>query len=281
MALPRSSRNGRKAKWVVGHTAEGSRTKESLYDFFNRNQNASSHVGIDGNGIADWVPREYAAWTLLNGNPISVNAELCGFARWTRAQWLSTGWVDGCWNPRAMVRNFALWAKRECEALGIPKRYIGTDGVRRGESGIIMHWDYSKGTGDGDHWDMGYNFPWDVFFADMNEGSSSGPKPAPPVEEEEEDEMYAPFWIEASTVPTARTIPVPASKACVLQVVPSGSDVTVHALYNWGHEGGTGGNPGKVVCSNRGARRFVLPRNTGKVDVEYSSPNGFWVVVDW
>lgn len=281
MALPRSNRNGRKCKWVALHTAEGSRTKEDLYNFFNRNQNASSHVGIDGRGIADWVPREFYAWTLLNGNPISVNAELCGFAKWTREQWLSEGWVDGCWNPRAIVRNAAQWAKRECEALGIPKRYIGTEGVRRGESGIIIHWDYSKGTGDGDHWDTGYNFPWDVFFSDMS-GASEVPAPKPaPVEKKEEEEMFAPFWFDAAVTPAARTLPVPASKQCVLQVVPSGSDVTVHALYNWGHEGGTGGNPGKTVCANRGARRFVLPKGTGKVDIEYQSDAGFWILIDF
>ena len=168
MALPSSSRNGARVLWITLHTAEGSRTKESLYAYFNGNQNASSHVGIDGYGISPvWVPRERAAWTLLNGNPVSMNAELCGFARWTRAQWLSTGWVDGCWNPRQMVRNAAAWALQECRAFGIGPVYIGTSGVRNCARGIIDHDDYSKGTGNGDHWDIGENFPWDVFFADM------------------------------------------------------------------------------------------------------------------
>lgn len=173
MALGRSPRNGKRPRWVALHSAEGARRRQDLYDFFNRNQNASSHVGIDGGGFDDWIDSVWAAWTLLNGNPISVNAELCAFARWTRAQWLSTGTVDGVVNPRAMVRFAALWAKRECERWGIPKKYIGADGVRRGEAGIIIHWDYSRGTGDGDHWDTGENFPYDVFFADMNGGQES------------------------------------------------------------------------------------------------------------
>lgn len=170
MALPSSARGGARVIWVALHTAEGSRRASDLYAFFDRGQNASSHVGIDSTGFYDWVPRERYAWTLLNGNPISVNAEICGFARWTRAQWLSTGVVDGCVNPRAMVRNAAMWAKRECEALGIPKQYIGTNGVRNRQAGIIIHWDYSRGTGNGDHWDTGENFPFDVFFSDMNGG---------------------------------------------------------------------------------------------------------------
>lgn len=169
MALPRSSRNGKRPKWVALHSAEGARRKQDLYAFFDRNQNASSHVGIDGGGFDDWIDSAYAAWTLLNGNPISVNGELCAFARWTRAQWLSTGVVDGVVNPRGMVRAAARWAKRECERWGIPKRHIGVAGVARGEAGIIIHWDYSRGTGDGDHWDTGEHFPLDVFFADMED----------------------------------------------------------------------------------------------------------------
>lgn len=169
MALGRSSRNGRRPKWVALHSAEGARRRQDLYAFFDRNQNSSSHVGIDGGGWDDWIDSSWAAWTLLNGNPISINAEMCAFARWTRAQWLSTGVVDGVVNPRAMVRAAALWAKRECERWGIPKRYIGAAGVARGDAGIIIHWDYSRGTGDGDHHDTGEFFPLDVFFADMQE----------------------------------------------------------------------------------------------------------------
>lgn len=174
MGLPSSSRGGARVIWVVLHTAEGARRRQDLYNFFNANQNSSSHVGIDGSGFDDWLGRDRSAWTLLNGNPISVNAELCGFARWTREQWLSTGTVDGVVNPRGMVRAAAQWAKRECEALGIPKVYVGTAGVRNRTSGILIHWDYSKGTGDGDHWDTGAGFPFDVFFEDMGAAGGGG-----------------------------------------------------------------------------------------------------------
>jgi hypothetical protein len=168
MALPSSDRQNARIIWVVLHTAEGARRASDLYAYFDRNQNSSSHVGIDASGFYDWIPRLRYSWTLLSGNRISVNAELCAFAHWTRDQWLSTDVVDGCVNPRAIVRNAALWAKRECETLGIPKTHIGVAGVRARAAGIIDHDDYSDGTGDGDHHDVGENFPWDVFFADMN-----------------------------------------------------------------------------------------------------------------
>lgn len=169
MTLPSSPRYGFKPIWVTLHTAEGARTVESLYDFFDRNQNASSHAGADGYRLSgDWVPDDRAAWTLLNGNPRSLNLEMCGFARWTRGQWLSDGWVDGVWNPRQMIRNAAAWARRKCDNHGVPRRLLTPAEVGQGHSGIIDHARYTYGTGDGDHTDVGTSFPWDVFFADLN-----------------------------------------------------------------------------------------------------------------
>jgi hypothetical protein len=168
MALKSSSRNGAKVTKIVGHTAEGARTKESLYRYFDQpSVMASSHSGIDADGVADWVPRSRAAWTLRNGNPYSVNAEICGFARWTRAQWLSTGIVDGCKNPRQMIRNFAAWIVREARALGIPLHRLSVAEWRAGKAGYGDHDDYTDATGDGTHWDMGEGFPWDVLASDI------------------------------------------------------------------------------------------------------------------
>lgn len=173
MALASSSRNGATIIWVALHTAEGSRRRSDLYNFFDTVRSGSSHGGADGTGLDDgWVPDERSAWTLLNGNPVSLNLEMCGFARWTREQWLSEGTVDGCVNPRQMVRNAAEWARRKCEKHSIPKTYISIDGVASRRPGIIAHRDYTFGAGDGDHTDIGLNFPWDVFFADMNAGTT-------------------------------------------------------------------------------------------------------------
>lgn len=169
MALASSSRNGARILWIALHTAEGSRRRSDLYHFFDTIRSGSSHGAADGTGLDDgWVPDDRAAWTLLNGNPVSLNLEMCAFARWSRAQWLSTGTVDGVVNPRQMVRNAAEWARRKCEKYGIPKTHIGVDGVTARRPGIIMHRDYTFGARDGDHTDIGNNFPWDVFFADMN-----------------------------------------------------------------------------------------------------------------
>lgn len=170
MALKSSDRFGAVVSKIVIHTAEGATTKESLYRYFDQpNVQASSHVGIDAGGVADWVPRGRAAWTLRNGNRTSVNAELCGFARWSRQQWLSTRTVDGCKNPRQMIRNTAAWIVREARALGIPLHRLSVTEWRQGKKGYADHDTYTKATGDGSHWDVGKGFPWDVLAADIKE----------------------------------------------------------------------------------------------------------------
>lgn len=170
MVLPSSSRGGIGIDWAALHSAEGARTVGSLFDFFNRGQHASSHAGADGYQLSEpWVPDERAAWTLLNGNPRSLNLELCGFAHWTREEWLSEGWVDGVWNPRQMIRHAAQWLREKCDKHNIPRRLLTPEEVGRGERGIIDHFRYTVGKKDGNHTDVGKNFPFDVLFADMNE----------------------------------------------------------------------------------------------------------------
>jgi hypothetical protein len=172
VTLPSSPRYGAKIIWIALHTAEGARTVGSLYGYFDRNQNASSHAGADGYQLSEpWVPDERAAWTLLNGNPRSLNLEMCGFAHWTREQWLSTGWVDGVWNPRQMIRHAAAWTRQKCDAHSVPRRLLTPAEVGQGMSGIIDHARYTFGTGDGNHTDVGKNFPWDVYFSDLGGGS--------------------------------------------------------------------------------------------------------------
>lgn len=169
MAYKSSPRGDRPVIWVAIHSAEGARTAANLGAYFWRDDiQASSHVGIDAAGALPFVPYSRSAWTIRGGNPISDNAELCGFARWTRDQWLSTGTVDGVVNPRGMLDNTAVWIAARCLANGIPMVKISAADVRAGRRGVISHADYTEGTGDGSHWDPGPNFPWDYVMARAN-----------------------------------------------------------------------------------------------------------------
>lgn len=171
-----SARGSAPVRLVVVHTAEGSRRKEDLGRYFQGNVGASSHVGIDAAGIEPYVSYDRSAWTLLNGNPISDNAELCAFAEMTREQWFSevtitfysqalrrNVTVD---NPKRLLDNTAAWIRERCLARSIPIRKLTPAQVDAGWAGVIGHADWSVSiVGQGDHTDPGKNFPWDYVIA--------------------------------------------------------------------------------------------------------------------
>lgn len=174
----RSSRGGATVRLIAVHTAEGSQRKESLGAYFrNPAVEASSHDGGDAFGLLGYVPYEEKAWTLLNGNPISDNLELCAFATMTREQWMSE--VDityyhtdlkrdvTVYNPKALLKWCAAWIRERCLARNIPIKKIDAAAIKRGESGVIGHIDWTL-TGDGSHTDPGPNFPWDYVISLAN-----------------------------------------------------------------------------------------------------------------
>jgi len=171
-----SSRGGRSVRLVVIHTAEGARTVEELGNYFARAAvNASSHVGIDNERIETYVPYDREAWTIRSGNAISDNAELCGFARWTREEWLRE-------HPSMLVLA-ARWIAERCKARGIPIKKLTPAEVRAGQSGVIGHVDWTLGMQDGTHVDPGAGFPWDVVIQAANELSLEGDMQLPTLRE--------------------------------------------------------------------------------------------------
>lgn len=174
MAYKSSLRGARPVTLICIHTAEGARTAPSLAAYFYRSDiQASSHSIVDAYRTINIVPWHRAAWTLRSGNPISDNLEICGFAGWTRAEWLSTGTVDGCVNPRLMLSRVAVWIRQRCQARNIPIRRLSLAQVRQGARGVIHHYDWTQAMRDGTHWDVGPGFPWDVVMAEAL-GSSAG-----------------------------------------------------------------------------------------------------------
>lgn len=167
----RSRRSGSPVRLVVIHTAEGARTTASLGAYFSRTSSrASSHAGVDDHGIETYVPYSEAAWTLRSGNSISDNLELCGFAAWTRGQWLN--------EHRPMLDHTARWIRERCQARGIPIRKLTPAQVAAGQAGVCGHHDWTVGMRDGTHTDPGANFPWDVVIA-LAAGTPARPSPTP------------------------------------------------------------------------------------------------------
>ena len=152
--------------WVVIHTAEGARTTQALGNYFAKpSAGASSHVGIDDRGVEQYVPYSEAAWTLRAGNSLSDNAELCGFASWSRETWLH--------EHRGMLDHAAAWIAQRCAARGIPLVKLSPADVAVRRPGVIGHHDYTVGTHDGSHWDPGPGFPWDYVMAVAQGGATA------------------------------------------------------------------------------------------------------------
>lgn len=154
-----SSRGGATVRWLAVHSTEGIMRAHDLRDW--AAWPGSSHASADASGVlltpADgFVPYERAAWTLRNGNPVSENIELCALARWSRGEWLA--------RP-ALLEACARWLAGRSKARGIPLRKLTVAQVRTGQAGVIDHDDYTDATGDGGHWDVGEQFPWDVVMA--------------------------------------------------------------------------------------------------------------------
>lgn len=287
MTLASSPRYGATIDLVAIHSAEGARTIESLFGFFDRNQNASSHAGADGYRLSEpWVPDERAAWTLLNANARSLNLELCGFAHWTRDQWLSEGWVDGVWNPRQMIRNAAKWTREKCDRHKVPRRWLTIEQVARGERGIIMHATYTYATRDGDHTDLGVNFPADVFMSDVE--AVGGPSPV--VDEEDEEETVEEKY-ELSAAPTtkAKRVFLDPRKACALTLVAeTGQTIFFVGSYHWGsNKTGMGGDPlsggtkQPIHVKSDNPVSWTPPKGTVYADVLYSTAVGGGLLIKY
>jgi hypothetical protein len=163
-----SSRNGATVIWVVIHTAEGptdsapgdprvdAGSAEDLLAFFEPKTDRSCHAIADDDHLLDaLVPYDREAWTLRGGNPRSDNLEMCALASWSRAEWL---------DHLPMLRIAARWVAGRLKARGLPNHRVSVaECAARSVGGFMDHYTYTKATGDGTHWDVGPNFPWDVF----------------------------------------------------------------------------------------------------------------------
>ena len=154
------SRGNARVRLVVLHTAEGARDVTSLGNYLaNPTVEASYHVAFDDNRLEQYVDYKYESWSTLSANPISDCGCMCGFAAWTRDQWLND-------HPR-MLELAAQWVASRCMARNVPVRRLSLSEVAACRNdpnhpgGVIGHIDWTRGAQDGTHTDPGDNFPWD------------------------------------------------------------------------------------------------------------------------
>src|SRR5262252_2515146 len=169
-----SSRQGATVRLLVVHTAEGSRTIESLGSWFANSANqVSSHTGADDkvNTVGEYVKPGNKAWTSANANPVAVQIELCGFASWSTATWNQ--------HPN-MLDNCAKWIAEEASRFGIPITKLSPTQAQGSGRGVCQHIDL--GAWGGGHVDCGSGLPLDRILDAARGGGSGGstPPPSPP-----------------------------------------------------------------------------------------------------
>lgn len=153
-----SSRLGERVRLLAIHDTEGARTVQSLGAYFQRINYASYHGAVDDSVYESFVNYSDAAWHMLNANQESDSLALCGFAAWTKQEWLKrTRMLDLC----------AAWLAERSKTRNIPLVHLNYQQIRdcmrdrNHPGGVVMHRDYTYATRDGTHTDLGANFPLD------------------------------------------------------------------------------------------------------------------------
>ena len=138
-------------KWIVLHSTEGG-TAESVARFFATTAEASTQLVVDDKECYRMVPDLVIPWGAPGVNTGGLHIEQCGYARWSKAEWLK--------HEHTLQRSAAK-AARWAHMYGIPLRWVGPIGLRLGRKGVTTHADASKAFTPGGHTDPGPGFPKD------------------------------------------------------------------------------------------------------------------------
>jgi hypothetical protein len=122
------------------------------------------------------VKRGNKAWTASNANPVAVQAELCAFAKWSKAQWND--------HPN-MLDNTARWLAEESAHFGIPLTKLSDSQAQGSGRGVCQH--ENLGSWGGGHWDCGGGFPIDDVISKAKQYASG--------KGSEDDYMNPPTWL--------------------------------------------------------------------------------------
>jgi N-acetyl-anhydromuramyl-L-alanine amidase AmpD len=156
-----SDREGTVVDLFLLHTQEGDGNADSLAQWM-PGHGVSYHYCVSqdyedhGVTVVDVVDTDRAAWAVLSANNRSINLCFAGSrAAWTRDEWLKqSGAIDVA----------AYLAAADCKKYKIEPRVIKPP-YNHDPPGVSDHRYVTQWLKDGNHTDVGLNFPWDVFEA--------------------------------------------------------------------------------------------------------------------
>lgn len=132
-------------------------TAENIGHYFQHpDKPSSAHVGVDDNGIVQYVKDNNEAYAAPPRNPDAIHVELAGYGRQTRAMWLDPYGI-------AMLAHGSDAVAQYCLKYAVPIVKLGPADLKAGQRGICGHYAVSLAYGKSDHTDPGVGFPWDYF----------------------------------------------------------------------------------------------------------------------
>jgi len=155
-------------QFIAEHTTESEGGNTSVLGYLKRTQAGSYQTMIDFDGEeVRMVPDDKQAWAAMNqGNRRGLHTCAMGKAEWSRDRWLQEG--------KLLERTAMRWAEWS-RLHDIPLVKIGPEQVANGERGVCGHIDITNAFHESDHWDPGYNFPYDVVIARAKEINGGAP----------------------------------------------------------------------------------------------------------
>lgn len=155
-------RRARDIRLIVIHSAEaadslgGDTSAEGVANYFARpSTQASTHLAADRDSCVRMLPDLIIPWGASGANYDGLHIEICGYARWTRSEWLER---------TPMLRRAAYKVARWCWQYDVPARWLSVASVKgRKLKGLTTHADVNKAFQKGSHWDPGSGFPRDLF----------------------------------------------------------------------------------------------------------------------
>lgn len=170
----RSSRQGARVVYALGHTQEGDGTALSLADYLSDpSHDASYHYVFDNSTMVAVVDTDYGSWSVLDANRQSINFCFAG----SRASWSRQTWIDrmrngiriAAWAIAEDVKKYPYINAKIVQARPYPKGAVPC---------VADHYFVTKVLGIGNHTDLGPNFPFDLLEADLSLYLGATPAPA-------------------------------------------------------------------------------------------------------